>query len=43
MIISGGLNIYPKQIEDVLDSMDSVKESAVIGINFGRGDCYRKG
>uniref|UniRef100_A0A914BZN3 Uncharacterized protein n=1 Tax=Acrobeloides nanus TaxID=290746 RepID=A0A914BZN3_9BILA len=32
MIISGGLNIYPKQIEDVLDSMDSVKESAVIGV-----------
>lgn len=32
MIISGGLNIYPKEIEDVLDAVDGVEESAVIGI-----------
>jgi len=32
LIISGGLNIYPKEIEDVLDSIDGVVESAVIGV-----------
>jgi malonyl-CoA/methylmalonyl-CoA synthetase len=32
MIISGGLNIYPKEIELVLDDMPGVSESAVIGI-----------
>lgn len=31
MIISGGLNIYPKEIEIVLDALDGVIESAVIG------------
>lgn len=31
MIISGGLNIYPKEIEIVLDALDGVVESAVIG------------
>jgi malonyl-CoA/methylmalonyl-CoA synthetase len=31
LIISGGLNVYPKEIELVLDEMDGVVESAVIG------------
>jgi malonyl-CoA/methylmalonyl-CoA synthetase len=32
MIISGGLNVYPKEIELVLDSMPNIAESAVIGL-----------
>ena len=32
MIISGGLNIYPKEIENFLDGLEGVEESAVIGI-----------
>ncbi len=32
LIISGGLNIYPKEIELVLDAQDGVLESAVIGV-----------
>ena len=31
LIISGGYNIYPKEIEVVLDAIAGVKESAVIG------------
>jgi malonyl-CoA/methylmalonyl-CoA synthetase len=31
MIISGGLNIYPKEIEMVIDEIDGVVESAVVG------------
>ena len=31
LIISGGLNVYPKEIELVLDEMAGVSESAVIG------------
>ena len=31
LIISGGLNIYPKEIESYLDKLDGVLESAVIG------------
>lgn len=32
MIICGGLNVYPKEIEQVLDGVDGVAESAVIGV-----------
>ena len=32
LIISGGLNIYPKEIERILDTLDGVDESAVIGV-----------
>ena len=32
MVISGGLNVYPKEVEDVLNKMANVKESAVIGV-----------
>ncbi|MGH6997710.1 MAG: AMP-binding protein [Phenylobacterium sp.] len=32
LIISGGFNVYPKEIELILDEMDGVSESAVIGL-----------
>lgn len=32
MVISGGLNIYPKEIEQLLDDLDGVSESAIIGV-----------
>ena len=32
LIISGGYNIYPKEIEDVLNDIDGVTESAVFGV-----------
>lgn len=32
MIISGGLNIYPKEIEMVLDEHPAIQESAVVGL-----------
>ena len=31
MIISGGLNVYPKEVELFLDALEGVKESAVVG------------
>jgi len=40
LIISGGYNIYPKEIELVLDDQPGVLESAVIGVphpDFGEG------
>jgi malonyl-CoA/methylmalonyl-CoA synthetase len=32
LIISGGYNVYPKEIESYLDDMEGVLESAVIGV-----------
>jgi malonyl-CoA/methylmalonyl-CoA synthetase len=40
LIISGGYNVYPREIELVLDEMAGVTESAVIGLphkDFGEG------
>ena len=40
LIISGGFNIYPKEIELTIDALDGVSESAVIGVphpDFGEG------
>ncbi len=40
MIISGGFNVYPKEVENVIDAIPGVKESAVIGVphpDFGEG------
>ncbi len=40
LIISGGLNVYPKEIEDEIDALAGVEESAVIGVphpDFGEG------
>ena len=32
LIISKGINIYPREIEDVIDSFNGVQASAVVGI-----------
>ena len=32
LIISGGLNVYPKEIEERIDALPGVVESAVIGV-----------
>ena len=40
LIISGGLNVYPSEVEKEIDSLDGVVESAVIGVpheDFGEG------
>ena len=40
LIISGGFNVYPKEIESQIDDLPGVKESAVIGVphpDFGEG------
>ncbi|MDX8350579.1 malonyl-CoA synthase [Cognatiyoonia sp. IB215446] len=40
LIISGGYNVYPKEVEQVLDAQPGVLESAVIGVphpDFGEG------
>ena len=33
LIISGGYNVYPKEVENVLESHEAVKESAVVGLS----------
>jgi malonyl-CoA/methylmalonyl-CoA synthetase len=40
LIISGGYNVYPKEVETEIDAMPGVVESAVIGVphpDFGEG------
>lgn len=40
LIISGGLNVYPKEVELCLDALPGVRESAVFGVahpDFGEG------
>lgn len=32
LVISGGYNVYPKEVEGVLDALDGIDESAVIGV-----------
>jgi malonyl-CoA/methylmalonyl-CoA synthetase len=32
LVISGGLNVYPKEIEEIIDALPGVLESAVIGL-----------
>ncbi|OQW52623.1 malonate--CoA ligase [Candidatus Raskinella chloraquaticus] len=48
LVISGGYNVYPKEIESEIDGLEGILESAVIGIphpDFGEGVtavCVRK-
>jgi len=40
LIITGGLNVYPREIESLLDDLAGVEESAVVGLphdDFGEG------
>jgi len=40
LIISGGFNVYPKEIESLIDELPGVEESAVVGLphhDFGEG------
>ncbi len=40
LVISGGLNVYPKEVESEIDALPGVVESAVIGVphpDFGEG------
>ncbi|PZX18448.1 malonyl-CoA/methylmalonyl-CoA synthetase [Palleronia aestuarii] len=40
LVISGGYNVYPKEVEEVIDALPGVVESAVIGVphpDFGEG------
>ncbi|MDF1856315.1 malonyl-CoA synthase [Pseudooceanicola sp.] len=40
LIISGGYNVYPKEVEEAIDDLEGVEESAVIGLphpDFGEG------
>ncbi|SDD67400.1 malonate--CoA ligase [Rhodospira trueperi] len=40
LVISGGYNVYPKEVESVIDELPGVVESAVIGVphpDFGEG------
>ena len=40
LVITGGFNVYPKEVERLLDDMPEINESAVIGVphaDFGEG------
>ena len=40
LVISGGFNVYPKEVEAEIDAIEGVEESAVIGVphpDFGEG------
>jgi len=40
LIISGGFNVYPKEVEEAIDDLEGVEESAVVGVphpDFGEG------
>ena len=40
LVISGGFNVYPKEVEAEIDAIEGVQESAVIGVphpDFGEG------
>ena len=40
LVITGGYNVYPKEIEALIDEIEGVRESAVIGVphpDFGEG------
>ncbi|MBJ3775029.1 malonate--CoA ligase [Acuticoccus mangrovi] len=40
LVITGGFNVYPKEVEELIDDMPGVRESAVIGLphpDFGEG------
>jgi malonyl-CoA/methylmalonyl-CoA synthetase len=40
LVITGGLNVYPKEVELFIDDLPGVKESAIIGVphaDFGEG------
>lgn len=40
LVISGGYNVYPKEVESEIDAIPGVTESAVIGVphpDFGEG------
>jgi len=42
LIISGGYNVYPKEVENILDEISGVSESAVVGLphhDFGEAVC----
>jgi malonyl-CoA/methylmalonyl-CoA synthetase len=40
LIITGGFNVYPKEIEEELNALPGIEESAVVGVphpDFGEG------
>ena len=42
LIISGGFNVYPKEVESAIDGLSGIVESAVFGVphpDFGEGVC----